>query len=92
MTPERENEISRAAQKLNIPEIMLKGIVIPEDQNIEAFLLTYSQAIIAARGEQTRPVTVPAPTEGNAAEKQFANSLLEKWGLGEEAKPGDEAI
>lgn len=92
MNSERQNEIKRAAQKLNIPEIMLKGIVIPEGENIETFLLQYAATIETARSEHKRPGTVPNHVEGNEAEKQFANSLLEKWGLGEDAKPGDETI
>lgn len=84
---DRQLLIEAAAKKLDIPESLMKGIVIPENQNIEVFLLEYSEAIKAARGETSK--TGKPSVEGNKQEREFAENLLNKWGVDSTAPIGE---
>jgi hypothetical protein len=85
---DRQLLIEATAKKLNIPEAMLKGINIPENENVDVFLFEYSEAIKAARGDKT-PIIGKPSIEGNKQEMEFADNLLNKWGVDSSAKIGE---
>lgn len=79
---ERQIQTEAIAKQLQIPESLMKGIVIPENSDINEFLTSYKNDIDNAGKSQGKKVSVT----GNAQEQEFASCLLKELAVEDQKK------
>ncbi len=83
----RQIQIESVASRIGLPLWSIKGVVIPDDQDVERFLNEYHKSVqeeIERAENRRRPGTLPPKIKTTEAERKAAEGLLNDF----EVRPG----